>query len=307
MECAMNEMPDVKVMQDIEREMIRLYRSETPDMLPAVREELLDLTVLVKAGNDALWETGVSSLVSLNTDLDISLTALDEEDLLHSRASLQADMGKIASAIQQVRDYRSPDLVALRQKHHAGLAAYSATVETLKTELGEQQKRMDDMNELIDTLDHPSVQKALRRLIPEKDDVDAMIGLIKDPSVDVKLVKRVLDKFNNNLDLLEQGRKFSDLVAARKRLTVSLEQQKQVLQKTQQQLEKAQYMSEQFTSVDSLLGQREPWVAQASKFNSGWQALARKLDNATQPQALRSALESVRDYLVALRRCFEAA
>lgn len=106
-------LPDVKVLLAIEASMAELYYDSTTALLPPLRERLLDLTSLVKAGNDTLRENVLSSLVALNLDLDNSAAGLDEEDLLRLRQGLQADMENIATAVAQVSGFRAPDVAKL--------------------------------------------------------------------------------------------------------------------------------------------------------------------------------------------------
>ncbi|MOA60433.1 hypothetical protein D3C78_1853190 [compost metagenome] len=86
-----------------------------------------------------------------------------------------------------------------------------------------------------------------------------------------------------------------------------MNQQKQGLRTVQRQLEEAQEKSGQFDQVEQLLGEREPWLEQMSKFVRHWQMLSNLMDASAQLAELQAALEKARDYMVALRRRFEAA
>ncbi|MFK0270141.1 alpha-xenorhabdolysin family binary toxin subunit B [Pseudomonas asiatica] len=307
MEAKVDNLPDIKVMLTSEARMAELYYANMNGMLPSLRERLLDLTKLLKAGNDCMRENVLSSLVALNLELDSSTAVLDEEDLLRLRQSLQADMENIAKAVERVSAYRTPDVKGLRRDQDEVVAKLGASATQLEQTVAAQQKRVAEVDGLLDTLDHPSVRDALRNVIPQEQDIDSLFATFKDPSVTPELVKGALVKLNTHLDLLEQGRKFADVVAARERLSSNLNQQKQGLRTVQRQLEEAQEKSGQFDQVEQLLGEREPWLEQMSKFVRHWQMLSNLMDASAQLAELQAALEKARDYMVALRRRFEAA
>lgn len=300
-------LPDVKVLLAIEASMAELYYDSTTGLLPSLRERLLDLTNLVKAGNDTLRENVLSSLVALNLDLDNSAAGLDEEDLLRLRQGLQADMENIATAVAQVSGFRAPDVAKLRQDQEEVVVKLRSSVTQLEQSVAEKQARIAEVDGLFKTLNQPSVRAALRNVIPQEKDIESVFATIKNPVVSPELVKAALVKLNRNVDLLEQGREFADIVVARERLVSVLNQQTQTLRTVQRQLEEAQGKSGQFNHVEELLGKRSPWVEQADKFVCHWQKISSAIAAAAQLTELQAALETARDYLAALRRRFEMA
>ena len=306
MEIKREELPDVKALLAVEARMAELFYGQTARLFPVLRERLLDLTELVKAGNDAMRENVLSSLVALNLDLD-NASALDEEDLLRLCQALQADMKAITQAIEQVSGYPTPDVKVFRQEHDAQVVKQRSQVVQFEQTVAEQQDRLTEVDNLLKTLDQPSVRKALRNLIPQEKDIDTVFASIKDPTVSPDLVRAALEKLNTHLDLLEQGRKYADVVAARGQLATRLSEQKQTLGTLQRKLEEIQETSSQYEGAEELLSQRVLWVEQTKKFVSRWQMLSRQISTSVQMVTLQSALEDARDYLVALRRCFEVA
>lgn len=302
----MNELPDVKVMLQIEARMSHLYYSDSTAMLPAVRERLLDLITLVEAGNDSLREKALASLVELNLDLKDTLPQLDEQELLRVCQDLCAEVGDITKAIGQVCNYRSPDVLALRKEHDTDVVKLQDSITEVEKLLADKTAKLEEVDALLNTLDQPSVRKALRNSIPEEGDIDALLKTLKEPTISPELMKAALIKLNKHLDLLEEGRQFADVVAARKRLSDARTDQEGTLNHFRQQLHKAEQTTGQFDSVKELLEKRTPWVEQASKFIDAWQVHERALNASTTP-ALESALRQARDYLLALRRRFEAA
>jgi len=305
MDIQMDELPDVKVMLQIEARMSELYYNDSTDILPSLRERLLDLVNLVVAGNDALREKALASLVGLNLDLKDSLPQLDEEELLRVRQDLNAEVSEITKAIGDVCDYRSPDSLALQKEHESGVAKLRANIAEVEILVAENTAKLEEANELLKTLDQPSVRKALRSTIPEEGDIDGVLKTLKDPTLNPELIKAALSKLNKHLDLLENGRRFADVVAAIKQIRDARTKQERTLNQLRQQLDKAELTSDQFESVRRLLESRIPWMAQANKFMDAWQVHERALNATTQP-ALESALRQARDYLLALRRGFEA-
>ncbi len=300
-------LPDVNVLLEIEVHMAKLYYSNTNLILPAIRERLLDLTDSVKAGNDSMRKNVVSSLVALNLDLESDAADQDEEDLLRLRQGLLADMKSITKAVRQVSDYRAPDVKGVRRAHDELVEKTTSSVAKLEQMVQEERERLAEIDEQLKTLEHPSVIGVLRNLIPQEKDIDTLLRAIKDPRVSPELVKMALERLNKQLDLFEQGRKFSDVVAARGRLAGRVNEQKETLRAVQKQLAEAQQKSGQYDDVETLLMERAPWVEQANKFVSHWQMLSRAIEASVQLPVLHSALEEARDYLLALRRRFEMA
>jgi hypothetical protein len=306
MDINKDELPDVKAMVLIETRMSYLYYNETTALLPAVRERLLDLITLIKAGNDALREKAVASLVALNLDLNNTSPQLDEEELMRICQDLRAEVGDVTEAIKRVRDYRSPVITELRGEHETVVGKQRDGIAEIEQMLVDKRAKLEEVDALLETLDQPSVRKALRNAIPEESDIDVMLNTLKDPTVSPELIKAALSKLNKHLDLLEQGRKFADVIAARQRLGDALAEQEKTLLHLRKELEQTQQASAQFDCVEELLAKRTPWVEQAGKFIEAWQVHERALVVATGAETLESALRHVRDYLLALRRRFEA-
>jgi len=245
-------------------------------------------------------------LVALNLDLKGTLPQLDEQALLRARQELCAEVNEITEVIGRVRDYRSPDVSELQQAHETVLVELQESIAGIEKLLAVKTAELEEVDALLQTLDQPSVRKALRNVIPEESDIDHLLNTFKDPTVSPELVKAALRKLNKHLDLLEQGRRFADVVAARRRLSDALAEQEKTFDHLRQQLEKAQQTAVQFGSVEELLEKRIAWVDQAGKFIDAWQVHDCALNASTEPEALESALRHARDYLLALRRRFEA-
>ncbi|MFP3404873.1 alpha-xenorhabdolysin family binary toxin subunit B [Pseudomonas sp. SIMBA_065] len=306
MKIIMDDLPDVEVMLQVETRMKGLYYSESTAMLPAVRERLLDLITLVGAGNDALRKKAVVSLVALNLALDDALPQQDEQELLRIRQDLRAEVSDIVEAIGRVGGYRSPSVIELKQAHEAVVVKQRDGIAEVEKMLADKLSKLEEVDALFETLDRPSVRKALRNTVPEERDIDRVLKTIKDPTVSPELVKAALSNLNKHLDLLEQGRRFADVVTARKKLSDAQVEQKRTLDHLRQQLKKAEHEAGQFASVEELLENRTPWLEQAGKFTDAWQVHCDALSASTTPEALGAALGQARDYLLALRRRFEA-
>lgn len=306
MDKIMNELPDVKIMLQIETRIKHLYYSESTAMLAAVRERLLDLVTLVEAGNDALCEKAVGSLVALNLDLEDTLPPQDEQELLRIRQDLGAEVSDIVEAIERVGGYRSPNVIEYKQAHETDVVNQRNCIAEIEKTLADKTAELKEIDDLFQTLDRPSVRNALRNTIPEERDIDTVLKTIKDPTVNPELVKVALSNLNKHLDLLEQGRRFADVIAARKKLSDARADQQRTLDHLQQQLKKAEHETGQFASVEELLENRTPWLEQAGKFTDAWQVHYNALSASTTPETLGAALGQARDYLLALRRRFEA-
>lgn len=300
-------LPDVSLMLQSEIRLHELYHGATSSMIPSVRERLRDLVTLIDCGNATLRQKVVDSLVELNLELDDLSFELTEQDLLRLRQRLREDMQDILDAIKNVSLYRPPVITSLKEDHVRSLASQRATVLQHEQTVAAQQQELDDIDKLLATLDKPSVLTALRYLIPEEKDIEVILGGLKDPTVSPELVKAALVKLNQHLDLFEQGRRFADVVQSRGRIANRLGELKQTLHTLQAQLKAAEEKCGHFRGVDELLLLRAPWVDQGNRFVSRWQMLWGPLNDATQVSELLAALKSARDYLVDVRREFEAA
>ncbi|NIE75066.1 hypothetical protein F3J45_11535 [Pantoea sp. Ap-967] len=298
-------LPDVNVMTQAEDKIRTLYHGHTATVLPAVRERLLDLASLVKAGNDMLRESVLSSLVSLNLEFD-QYPASEEDDLLRLRQSVAADMAQVVLAAERVQGYRDPNIAALKAEQGKVVLQVQTSIDAQKALVAAQEARLKEIDALLQTLEKPSVTQALRGLLPEPKDIEVVIGTLKDPTVSPELVKAALENLNKHLDLLEQGRKLSDVFMSRRRLGEALNEQRITLEQIQLQLSKEQAGQLQYESIEQLLAERQTWLQQVNRFCDSWKALSQTVAAATQPPALKSALEEVRDYLVSVRRAIEA-
>lgn len=299
--------PNVATLLGIEQKLQELYHSVAADMIPSVRERLQDLTVLIKAGNDTLRATVVSSLIALNLDLETPPASLEEEDLLRLRQSVLAEMAEAQDAIKRVADYSPPDIAALQWEHQAALEKLRTALGQVELLAKQQAQRLAEIDELLVTLDRPSVRNALRNLIPQEEDIDSILTVWTDPTLSPQVLKAALAKLNKHLDLLEQGRQFADVQRARNKLAEQLAQQQQTVAKLREKLQAQEQQAERFVSIDELIAQRGVWLGQTNLFLERWQVLSQAIADATLIPGLRSALDAARAYLLALRRCFEAA
>lgn len=307
MENEIDAIPDVLVLLDVEARVNHLYYGKTLGMIPALREQLHELVMRVENGNDTMRENVTGSLVALNLYLQGPSSELEEEDLLRLRQSLDTDMTQVVTALQKVDRYKSPDLTQLRQTQDQHVDQQRAAVKQQEETVQAQQQRLTEIDEVFEQLAQPSVLGALRNLIPAPEDIEKVFSGFKDPTVSVELIKAALVRLNKHLELFEQGRRYAEVVAARGLLAVRLKEQKQLLVHLKRQMKAAEASIAQFDSVEELLAQRAPWLEQTKKFVSRWQVLAESIRAATQTSVLQAALEAARDYLLVLRRRFEAA
>jgi hypothetical protein len=118
--------------------------------------------------------------------------------------------------------------------------------------LDEKTAKLDEVDALLQTLDRPSVRKALRNTIPKEGDIDMVLNTLNDPTISPELIKGALNKLNEHLDLLENGRQFADVVAARKRLSNARAEQERSLNLLRQQLDKAAQTTAQFEQCEGV-------------------------------------------------------
>lgn len=307
-------LPDVAAMLKIEAQISSFSNKSALKALPVVREKLHDLNRMISNANNVIRAKVVVGVVAINNQFSEGeavaqdqLKATEwEEELVRLRKKLAASLLETEKAIKAVTASSAPDTIERqadlqrdREKQRLALALVTASK-------AEQELRLTELNDAIEVLEKPSLYKVFKNLIPQPEDVDAIIGTLKLTALDATLVKAAIEKVNKNLEDQEEGRKFADLVSARRQLReriaelqVSVLQAALVLEKTEDQIT-------QYEGVAAMSALKAQWLEEAGAFQQNWQSRQVGMAELSQASALVSALKDLLNYLVEVRLQFEA-
>jgi hypothetical protein len=144
-------------------------------------------------------------------------------------------------------------------------------------------------------------------MVPEAKDIDHIVNAVTDPTVSKELLKDALVKFNSYVEFIEGGRKYADVLQTKLALEQSIDETRGSLANLEQRMAATQKTVSQYVQVYEADALRQQWLKEAGTFFDGWRGLERTLVDAREVLALYQALLSARDYLLEVRRCFEAA
>ncbi|WDY59051.1 alpha-xenorhabdolysin family binary toxin subunit B [Pseudomonas sp. PSKL.D1] len=298
-------LPELEVMYQVETEMRAIYYGGTANMLPAVREQLLDLVSYIVVANNTLREKTVLALVMLDNELDSPGSSVHEDDLVALRYAVQTEVSQVVAAMEKVAGYRAPSIQTLKNQQEELVATRRESMARVQEQVIKKEQDLKGLDEILKTLDRPSVHKALSNAIPKESDIDVALATFKDPTVSPELVKAALHNLNKNMEVLAQGREFADVLKARRTLCKARDESAKTQRELELKLGQAEEALTQFDNANEFLEKRKPWVVQAEKFAGSWQAHEQALSKTKECESLQIALTNARDYLLALRRHFE--
>lgn len=117
------------------------------------------------------------------------------------------------------------------------------------------------------------------------------------------MIKAALAKLDQNVALLEQGRKLSGLIKTRSQIEDALTRLVSEQRRVQRLIEEAREQKEALANVGDLNEWRAEWLAQASRLRQSWAALLETLKSPTEDS--EQAAKAMLDYLMTVRRSFE--
>nr|WP_314488372.1 alpha-xenorhabdolysin family binary toxin subunit B [uncultured Pseudomonas sp.] len=304
-------LPDVKVLLAAGARISIIYRTEIPGLLPAVRENLMELVNLVSNANKELRRQTLAGLVLLNNDLD-EFTAVSEEngcdmDLLRLRQSVQAGIERIKGEILAVDAYVHPDLSPVTTPLEKKLQKQETAVAEQQENVNSRAGQLKALKESLAVLNTPTISTLIRGQLPSDEEIDIILKTFTDQRVTPDLVKAAVNRLNKNLELIEQGRELSKLNAALTERAAALDQERPVLKRLQAEVAKTKEQLAEYEAAQEMVELRQAWLNQASVFVDHCKLLDTQLVGALETDQLLAALESTRDYLSAVRRAFESA
>ncbi|WP_459206496.1 alpha-xenorhabdolysin family binary toxin subunit B [Pseudomonas sp. MLB6B] len=304
-------LPDVKVLLTAGGRISTIYRTEIPNLLPAVREDLMGLANLVSNANKELRRQTLAGLVLLNNDLDGFTTDSEENgcdmDLLRLRQSLQAGVEHAKGEIRAVGAYVDPDLSLVKTPIEEKLQKQEDAVAQQQASVDSRAEQLKAIKESLAVLNTPTISTLIRGQLPSDEEIDILLKTVTDPRVTPDLVKTAVNRLNKNLELFGQGRELAKLNTAITEGAATLDQERLALKRLQAEVAKTQEQLTEYKAAQEMIELRQAWLNQASVFVDQWKSLDTQLVGALETDQLLAALESARGYLLAVRRAFESA
>ena len=299
--------PDFVQMQKVQEHMFQLMERWQMKVLPAAREQLDELRVLLLAVERAFKESLIGGI-----------TLLDERDFVPGNEGAIAHH-RLASVLERLSQHHAHlarknlrlelfslsalvDSLAALAERTAGLQEQAAAFDQRLERL--QQQRADIVH-AIEVFEKPSVASALKGLIPSDDEIDQIMGLITDPKFDAGLVKAVTQKLASHADALEGAKTFSDLGKARARVDAKIEEALGDQQRVQRTLKAAQDEVEAVKALSEVESLKNDWLRELRQAELEWQAQAAKLNAKMDLEAATVALKDLCDYLKVVQLMYD--
>jgi len=300
-------MPDFVQMQKVQDQVFQLIEDWDMKVLPGAREQLGDLRTLLLAVERAFKESLIGGIV-----------LLEDRDFIPSKQGADTHY-RLASVLSRLTQHHS---LMARQNLRLELFSLSALVASLPTlekrtaslqeqaiafdqRLAQLRQQRADIVQAIEVFEKPSVASALKGLIPSNDEIDQVMGLIKDPKVDAGLLKAVTAKLAKHADALEGAKTFSDLSKARTRLEAKIEDALGDQRQVQRTLQAAQDELKAVTALSGLEPLKNEWLHELRKVELEWQAQAAKLNATMDLAAATVALKDLYEYLKAVQLIYD--
>lgn len=304
-------LPDARAMKQLRQRLDMLIDQAAAISVPALQERLADWRKCLRDKDRLLQGQVLAGLVLLNNwaagiegEAD---AALREQQWVRMRSGLEDRYGGVLQAIDELEAFDMPDtatharnLIQQRDRQLASVTTVTARIETLH-------QQRDELVEVIRVFDVPSVRSVIKGVIPSEEEIEVIFKAIAHPALDLGLLKAAARMLQANIDLLDGGRRFNDLLQARDRLDRRISDYRRQLEREQEQVRQLGEEIAALAHVDSLEGLRGEWLVQAHKLQQAWSSQLQHLATLTELAEAEQALRMLRDYLLAVRRGYEKA
>ncbi|WP_060483086.1 alpha-xenorhabdolysin family binary toxin subunit B [Pseudomonas sp. NBRC 111119] len=300
-------LPDFLKMQQVQDQMFELISTWDGHVLTRVREQLDELRNLLLLVERSFKECVIGGIVLLEdrhfvpstrtvdapSKLGSVLTRLNQHHATLARFNLRLELYSLSAL---------PESLAHLQSRATRLEEQAAGFDMRLVTLREQRAAVV---QAIQVFERPSVASAFKGLIPSDEEIDQLMGLIKDPKVDAGLLKSVTAKLAKYADVLEGGRTFNDLSNAHARLQIKIDEAANDLQLAQRALQDANTELQAVTELSGLEALKQTWLGELRKVEVHWQAQAEKLTAGMAVEAATLALHDLCDYLKAVQQAYD--
>jgi|GEM_PF-6735573 len=308
-------LPDISRMNDLKEAFLKQLYSTTPALLPALREQLEGLSTRLLDVDRLLSERVLSAVVLLTNhkwgDLALQLVespgqaAILEQDALRDRQRLESKGQDIADALAALGKARLPavgERIETLVAQHDGL---SASIANQNARIADLESQLAAMDQVIGAFEAPDLLSIFKSLIPTEEEVILVQKtLVKavDPLTLIAAARVFADKLAGQLE----GRKFSEVVKLRSRKVAEANVLANELLDWETRRASLQRELDQLPKVEALGCMRDQWLEQAVTLAQGWTEQIKVIRAQTDLPAMAAALSTMEEYLLAVRRRYEA-
>lgn len=299
--------PDFVRMQQVQDQIFSLVDAWGMKVLPRAREQLGELRTLLLAVERSFKESLIGAIVLLEDRQFVSsppgtdthhrlatvLNRLSQHHSVLARQNQRLELFSLATLIELL-----PELESRVDLHKQKIVAFDERLAQLR-------QKQSDIVAAIEVLEKPSVASALKGLIPKDEDIDQIIGLIKDPKIDTSVLKAATQKLREHADVLEGVKTFSDLSDACSRLDARVDGALSDRRHVQQTLEST---LDERDAVRALVGVeplKNEWLNELRKLELQWQTQSATLDPTMALPDGTAALQDLCEYLKVVQMAYD--
>ncbi|HGM5583510.1 TPA: alpha-xenorhabdolysin family binary toxin subunit B [Pseudomonas putida] len=314
--------PDVTTMRSMQGEISKFLNKGARHLSLSLRENISDLLNLIREGEAQMKDQVLVAHLKLGHQNWMEVKAVAnglanaqekdlqkdvEEELIRLRGQLQVSLQALSQQVTRVQVYRLGDLEERRTQLIETGGRQQANVDSLLEVIAGMEARKSELDEIITFFKVPTLFSIIKGLIPREEEVDLLLNSIKNPSVTPALAKAAIQKFEANVDVIGEGRKFADLVASRDKLVAQIAEQRGVLSALQGLLKQCLQEQEELLAAGNVDSCRNHWAFEAQKLITSWHTHQSVAQKATELGTLADALMALSGYLTNARHQFETA
>jgi len=312
--------PDVSAMRLMQGEISKFVNVKAKHLSSSIRENVSDLLRLLRECDAQMKDQVLSATLNLAHQnwSEINAAAVSsqngqnqgiskdiEDELVRLRGRLKASLQVLSQRVSAIQVYRLSELEERRSQLAGTKERMQASVDHLLEVVAGMERQKNELDQIITTFEVPTLFSIIKGMIPTEEEVDLLLSSIKNPTVTPELVKAAVKKFEANLDVIGEGRKFSDLVSARATCVGQIAEQRQALSSLQSLLQQAVQEHDELVTAGNVDSWRDRWVLEAQKLTTTWQSHQAAAQQATELGTLGNALMALSVYLAEVRRNFE--
>lgn len=326
------QLPDIAGMNATLKSMQLFVRRETDSLGPAVQQRINQLLQMVEACDRSLAEQVLRGLVYLNNQpwdevesevlkihQDQSLTAeqrrmaevsfqqVVEHDGQRTVLELRGQLEQFQAQLRELERFTLEDAADQLEGLTLQLRSLAASVDGAQQSLERQQKVKEDLDAVINAFADPSLSRQFRNLIPTEEVIEQAVKLLTLTEIDADVLKSASKTLDRHIGLVAEGRKYGDVVAARDRLRLEIQDRQRELKAWLARQAALQAQVHQWQALPRLSALKQQWIAEASRVPMGLTVLLDGFKTRLTFALMVEGLNQVAGFLGAVRKLQENA
>ena len=204
------------------------------------------------------------------------------------------------------------DVAAINLEHYSEslfsfdaekLKQYEALNDRLQIKIGELEEDKKTLEAAIKVLESRTWWDHVKDILPTGADIDVAVKSALVGTVDAGVIKLALDRVTKYIDLIEGGRKFSDMIRAKLLIVSELKSQTMELKKNKKEMEPLLQRAENLENHVQLLSARDLWVTTIKSIRASVQQFMSmcELMSLASEEAIAQAPQQQADFVSFLR------